>query len=325
MSWLFSQALVEEFSQDICLVGEQFVLWNEKATPHKFWYRGKTIKYCPLSPYGMTWKHLTEEVGEELLTLYQEVFLAKTSVSQEKEQELKELEVQCGSKWLELSMKYDLVTHSWKTHRCLFVEDLQPSSVILPKWGTMQGGLFWERTTWGITIAESVYGYLLPTPTASDTNREAIAPEKVLFKKSGIPRRISKKHGPSHQMKLPEAIKTLVEREKVNLPTPTVCGNNNRKGVSATSGDGITTKLKKVILPIVCVSESTGTGKKRYLGSKEYRGAKTLEALRSSSTANQYLNPLFVEWLMGFPITWTSLEVLETHKYHSWQQELLEY
>ena len=49
-------------------------------------------------------------------------------------------------------------------------------------------------------------------------------------------------------------------------PTPTVCGNYNRKGASKTSGNGLATVVG-------------GT-----------------------------LNPTWVEWLMGFPLNWTSLE-----------------
>lgn len=31
------------------------------------------------------------------------------------------------------------------------------------------------------------------------------------------------------------------------------------------------------------------------------------------------LNPRWVEWLMGWPIGWTSLEPLATDKYQEWQ------
>jgi hypothetical protein len=37
-----------------------------------------------------------------------------------------------------------------------------------------------------------------------------------------------------------------------------------------------------------------------------------------SSKKTRRLNPLFVEWLMGVPLGWTSLERLETESYRSW-------
>ena len=53
-------------------------------------------------------------------------------------------------------------------------------------------------------------------------------------------------------------------------------------------------------------------GKGRFLGSNEYRGAKTSEALRTSSNDPALTNPLFVEWMMGYPTQWTDLEHSET-------------
>tara|TARA_R110002012_G_scaffold60798_1_gene159247 strand:+ start:177 stop:539 length:363 start_codon:yes stop_codon:yes gene_type:complete len=32
------------------------------------------------------------------------------------------------------------------------------------------------------------------------------------------------------------------------------------------------------------------------------------------------LNPAWVEWLMGWPVGWTDLKLLETGKYQQWQQ-----
>ena len=53
------------------------------------------------------------------------------------------------------------------------------------------------------------------------------------------------------------------------MPTPTVSGNHNRKGSSATSGDGLATAVAKMA---------------------QHGGP---------------LNPTWVEWLMGWPLGWT--------------------
>ena len=58
------------------------------------------------------------------------------------------------------------------------------------------------------------------------------------------------------------------------LPTPTVDGNYNRKGASATSGDGLHTAVTKLATPL---SEQIGG----------------------------LLNPEFVERMMGWPANWT--------------------
>ncbi len=72
-----------------------------------------------------------------------------------------------GVKCTELLVKYDQERHSWKTHQCLLSEDLQWSSVILPKWGIMQGGVCLEVTPFAGYIIGNGAGYL-PTPKAGD-------------------------------------------------------------------------------------------------------------------------------------------------------------
>jgi hypothetical protein len=38
-------------------------------------------------------------------------------------------------------------------------------------------------------------------------------------------------------------------------------------------------------------------------------------------TPQMYLNPTWVEWLMGWPTGWTDLQPLETGKFQEWQQQ----
>lgn len=78
-------------------------------------------------------------------------------------------------------------------------------------------------------------------------------------------------------------------------PTPTVNGNNNRKGSSAKAGDGLATAVK--MWPTPHASCYTGT-------SESQEGAPNLQ-----TEVGGKLNPMWVEWLMGFPIGWTDLDV----------------
>ena len=79
MSWLFSQALVEEYSEGICLAGEQSAQSSGKPTQQAYCAPDKMTAFSRLSRFGMTYKPLTENLGEELLTLYLEAFRAQTS------------------------------------------------------------------------------------------------------------------------------------------------------------------------------------------------------------------------------------------------------
>ena len=87
-------------------------------------------------------------------------------------------------------------------------------------------------------------------------------------------------------------------------PTPTVCGNYNRKGASATSGDGLATAVLKCATPTA----------------RDWRSGKASEATmdRNSRPLSEQigglLNPTWVEWLMGWPIGWTDLRPSETGK-----------
>jgi hypothetical protein len=88
MSWLISKALMNSLcSRELAveslgensLDGEQSALSNGNNIPQAYCAPDKMMGFSRLSQYGMTYKPLTESRGEELLTLYREGFLAKTS------------------------------------------------------------------------------------------------------------------------------------------------------------------------------------------------------------------------------------------------------
>lgn len=170
MSWLFSQALVAEYSDRISWDGTQSAQLNVMPTQHKFWRNDKMMEFSRLSQFGLTLQLLTENHGKELLTLYLADFRARTSVLQVRAQGLMESVPGFGRKWHELSMKYDLNTCSWKTHQCLFPEDLPESLVTLPKWGMTRNGHVFQHPTLERPISVIESG-LLPTPVASDWKR----------------------------------------------------------------------------------------------------------------------------------------------------------
>ena len=167
MSWLFSQALVEEFSEDICLDGEQSVPLSGNNTPQAYCAPDKMTGFSRLSRFGMTFKPLTESRGEELLTLYLEAFHAPTSVPQEKEQELTEKPLECGEKWRGSFVKYSPNSCSWKTHQCSLLGDLEEFLETWPKWGLMRNGECWAQTALDYPIGENEFGCWLPTPVTS--------------------------------------------------------------------------------------------------------------------------------------------------------------
>ena len=167
MSWLFSQVLVEEYLGENSLDGEQSAPLNGNPIQLAYCAPDKMTVFSRLSRFGMTFKPLMEDRGEELLTLYLEGFHAKTSARQEKAQELTENDQECGSTWRGSFVKYSQVTSSWKTHQCSFLEDSTEFLETWPKWGLMRDGECWEVTPLELTRNEPEFGFW-PTPTKSD-------------------------------------------------------------------------------------------------------------------------------------------------------------
>jgi len=167
MSWLFSQALVAEYSAGTCWDGAPSAPLSVMPTQHKFWRNDKMMEPSKLSQFGLTCAVLTEDRGEDLLTWFLEDSLARTYQSPEAEPGSMENSQGFGEKWHESLAKYCLVSSTWKTHQCLWEEDLPWSLVILPKWGmTLNGQLFQQKTA-ERPISEIGSG-LWPTPVRRD-------------------------------------------------------------------------------------------------------------------------------------------------------------
>ena len=84
MSWLFSRALVEAYSEATCLDGEPCAPSSGTPTPQAYSSHGKMTDFSRLSRFGMTCSPLTDDHGEAVLTWCLEASLARTSASQAK-------------------------------------------------------------------------------------------------------------------------------------------------------------------------------------------------------------------------------------------------
>lgn len=167
MSWLFSQALAEEYSVDTSLAGEQFAQLNVMPTQHKFSRNDKTMEFSDLSRFGLTCAALTESRGEELLMSFLAGFRARTLALPDVAQASEVVDLDYGKKWQESSVRFDLDSSSWKTHPCSSNEVLPWSSVILPKWGMTASGSVYRHRTAERPKKETASG-LWPTPKATD-------------------------------------------------------------------------------------------------------------------------------------------------------------
>ena len=168
MSWHFSRALVAEFSGENSSAGEQFVRLKKILLHGTYWFPGKTTEALPHSPFGMIYKHLTENNGRELLAWFLAGFPAKTYQLPERARELRENEAACGEKWPESLAKFNPDLFLWKTRQSLLFEDSGESLEIWPRWGMTRGMEFWEANQSAVAPMGKGFGFSLMRPTASD-------------------------------------------------------------------------------------------------------------------------------------------------------------
>jgi hypothetical protein len=290
MSWLYSQALVEASSADISLDGVPCALWSGTPTPQASWLPDKTREPLRLSRSGMTCRPLTADPGEAVLTWCLEASLARTSAPPAKAQALTEKPPECGVTWRELSARFDRDTSLWRTHRCLWDEALPESSVTLPRWGMMRGGVCSERPTPELHISGTASGLSLPTPTASDT-------------RSWINR--SKSAGAALRP-------TLGAMAKHNMwPTPQSRDWKGPPGAGCQARGGHQSSLPAAVK--LWPTPTAHNAKETNAPSEAMRHTPTL-----TSQVGGHLNPTWVEWLMGWPLGWTALDALETDRYQLW-------
>ena len=297
MSWLFSQALVEEYLGDTSSDGEQSAPLNGSNTQQAYCAPDKMTAFSRLSRFGMMYAPLTASLGEELLMSYLAGFHAKTSVPLEKAQELTENDQGCGEKWRASFTKYSPATHSWKTHQCSLLGDLDEFLETWPQWGLMRDGECWEQRTLEQSIRGTESG-LLPNGidrfhTPCTTGLDGGSNSRKALKKRLLPTPDASQRGPTKDYN-PQAKSQsgrTLQSFAAKFPTPQASDNRDRGNMSNPSIQRRVAKGKQIMLS------------------------------QSVHPTSGQLNPTWVEWLMGWPLGWTDLKRLATDKCHSVPQQ----
>jgi hypothetical protein len=293
MSWLYSRALVEEYLEDICSDGEQSAPLSGNPTQLAYLPPDRMTAFFRLSRFGMTFKPLTADRGEELLTLFLEDFPAKTSQQQDEAQESTESDPGCGSTWRESLAKYDQDTSTWKIPQCSLLEDSTEFLGTWPRWGSMHDGVSYRQQTLVRHIKGTGYG-LWATPAASDGQRGGTITDKMTGQSL---------------------------TQMVNTPSkwPTPQASDNKQRATANSTARRMELGKQISLEAAVKFWPTPTAHNAKEGA--YPAEFTRNTPTLSAQAGGTLNPTWVEWLMGWPLEWTDLKPLEMDKFRSWQQQ----
>jgi hypothetical protein len=165
MSWLFSRALVEEYSAVTSSAGELSVQLSGNPMPLAFLPPDRMMAFSQRSLFGATFGHLTVESGQALLMWFLAGFPAKTSALQETVTGLTESAADSGEKWRGWFVKYDPDSCSWKTAQCSLLEGLEQFSETWPAWGLMRNGECFELHPLEQPTIDPAFTWLL-TPTA---------------------------------------------------------------------------------------------------------------------------------------------------------------
>jgi hypothetical protein len=235
----------------------------------------------------MMFKPLTDAHGEAVLMSYLAASPAPTFPALEREQALTEKPVPCGDTWQGSLAKFDPASSSWRTHQYLLFEDLTECLETFPRWGMMRDGELWEQSTPVLRTDETESG-LWPTATAGDSKNAA--------------NRTATRHNPNSKH---HSGTTLVDAVRM-WPTPTVDDANN---VTRASGQfqSLTRAIKMFPTPTAQDAKNNGAQ------SQMLRNTKPLNAEIGGA-----LNPMWVEWLMGWPIGWADCAVSATDKFQRW-------
>ena len=199
----------------------------------------------------------------------------------------------CGQSVLEPYASYDPDTHCLRMYEVTLVSDSHRCLATLPPSGSMQNGKLYQRAR--LAHHTDAIGCLLwPTPTTQEVEH----PNAEWTAKH---RRISST-GATHSMGLADAMQMW--------PTPQVDDSKN-----VNPGPKRRMTLAKAVQLWPTPRAAMGQARNHTVYERSLDKPQNLEnqvAQRDSSTIGGKLNPMWVEWLMGFPLGWTDLEHLET-------------
>jgi C-5 cytosine-specific DNA methylase len=256
--------------------------------------------------------------------------------------ELTEKEVECGERWQGLLARLDPNTHLWKIPQCSLLEDSEQSLETWPRWGTMQNGVCWEQPMLVQTIKETEFGSW-PTPTASQMPSEGSILQYRRLVDNGV-LTMEEAEGMLMASLNPPRMKKWTPNNETFFHTPNTTGldggSNSRKALkkrmadtpsgnwpTPTCADIYTDKMKSTQQSensMHSVSLSQAVQKWPTPLSSEYKGNQQMRDKHQNgltAIVGGQLNPMWVEWLMGWPIGWTDLKPLEMDKSHFVQQQ----
>lgn len=286
MSWHFSQALVEAFSEACSSDGAPSAPWRSMPSAPDDFCSARMKDTCHRSPFGMMFVPSTDARGEALLTWFLGAFPVRTSASQTPTATGSTARrVGSGESLRGSFARYDRDMSSWRTAQISLLGASDECLETWPRWGLMVDGACYPQKPLEHGTCESGSG-LLPTLTVSGNyNRKGAS------KNSG--------DGPTLRA-------TDGERGGRGDLLAIVKGRPN----------------KHCRLPTLTANDCKPAGKVEVMEYRQENRRTTVQRLRSAVTEPEQLggtlNPDWCEWFMGWPIGWTASEPLATGRFQQW-------
>ena len=290
------------------------------------------MECCRGSRFGTMCRASMDGHGEDLSMSYPAAFRAKTFPAREKEQESREPEAGSGERCSESFARFDRDTRSWRIHPCLFPEDSPLFLGTWPKSGIMRHGVCWELPTLEHPTSATEFGFLRRIPDGETFFHTPTC--GGLDGGSNSRKALRKRLESRHLIPTPTACnapnsgantkgpKSLLEVARTGWnpgetwPTPTAHDAHKPHPSDLTARQGGRSLAASVMLPTPTCQDASNNGGPSQMN----RNTPPLNAVAGGA-----LNPVWVEWLMGWPIGWTDCERLAMDRFRWWLRSHLRF
>lgn len=242
----------------------------------------------------------------------------------------------CGPQLSNAYASYDPATRCWKMFQGWLLADISgPSWETWPKAGLIVGGAFYPQPNWERRINEIGSG-LLPTPAAQEPGWTVGGQVQIVDKDGNAPTHYNQRWYDKNTGRLVQKGITQVAQM---WPTPNASDGAGGPGNSGRDGGlNLRTAVKQWPTPRSSEAEHPSRKSNNHNGQKGLAEAvnmyptPTTRDWRSGTGAQPragharpltdviggQLSPDWVEWLMGWPIGWSSLEPLAPDAFTTW-------
>lgn len=278
----------------ICLDGLQSDTLSGIATVSRLSLQESETEFYPQLPSSEMFVSSYSPVqltGTEDLSMWlQAAFPVNRFQSQVVSSELTTRET-CGSQQSSAFASYDQDSHSWKTCQGWLLADISaPSFQTFARAGMTVGGEYYPQPKWERRTNEIDCGLHVPTPRSSEAG--------------------DYQYSRGDHSKPTPTLSGFVK----SFPTPTTDDASN---VSRKSG-AFQSLTRTVMYPTPTVNDSkNATLPPSQIAHDNLPGY----LLRDGELPGGKLNPMWVEWLMGWVPGWTSLEPNLIDEFHRWENE----